>query len=432
MKILSFLGFNSYRVTKYQRLDSSEVCETKYYQEALAQFYKPKQMYVFLTPTVETKCPGYGDQKESQSNWIQLQERFTEKFSDVEMIPVRNVPERNSPEDIWTIFSQVNDCIEERDRVIFDITHSFRSVPIVALLAVSYFRVVRNIEIEGLLYGAFEAQENGTTPTFDLLPVVRLFDWLTATNQFLKTGNGQDLATLLQEAGGNTEVLGKRILEISQGLQLLRPIDVMTAAAALPDDIEQAKPDLAKVVPPFGMLLNRVEQEYGKFALAEPQNYQVNGKAALQKQLFEIEWYASKGLDVQAISLAREWLPSLLCYHFDLDPMNKKMREEMEILCCGGKIGERESIYRSQYKEIQKSKRKLINNLWNDLPCTLANLRNDVLHSGFRKNPKTVQEIKQTLQEVIKQLKLIALMWEIIDEDENKDKDKRKTLDVLI
>ncbi|MEB3887255.1 TIGR02221 family CRISPR-associated protein [Lyngbya sp. CCY1209] len=414
-KILSFLGFNSYQVTEYQHPTKSISLKTKYYQEALAEFYQPDKMYIFLTPKVENECPGHKEKKEDRSNWHQLEERLAEKFPNIEIVPVKNIPERNSPEDIWTIFNKVNECLEEGDRVIFDITHSFRSVPIVALLAVSYFRVVRNIAIEGLLYGAFEAKENGITPTFDLLPVVRLFDWLTATDQFLKTGNGQDLAQLLQEAEGHTQALGDRILEISQGLQLLRPMDVMTAAAALPEDIEQAKPDLGKVVPPFEMLLNRVVDEYGQFALEEPQNYQDNGKAALQKQLFEIEWYAKKGLDVQAISLAREWLPSLLCYHFELDPMDKQTREEMEILCCGGKVGDRESIYRSQYKEIEQSKRKTINQLWNNPPCKLANLRNDVLHSGFRKNPKTVAEIKNTLQEILQQLNQIAVAWEIID-----------------
>jgi len=416
MKIISFLGFNSYQVARYRHPKESIFCETKYYQEALAEFYKPKKMYIFLTPTVETKCPGHGDNKEEKSNWHQLEEKMKNRFSEVDVIPVKNIPEKNTPEDIWVIFSKVNECLEENDEVIFDITHSFRSVPIVALLAVSYFRVVRNIVIKGLLYGAFEAQENGITPTFDLLPVVRLFDWLTATDQFLKTGNGKDLAELLKEAGGHTEKLGNHILEISQGLQLLRPMDVMTAAAALPESIEQAEPDLERVVPPFKMLLDRIEQEYGKFALSDPQNYQVNGKSALQKQLFEIEWYASKGLDVQALSLAREWLPSLLCYHFQLDPMDKKSREEMEILCCGGKVGKRESLYRDQYKKLEKNKRTIVNKLWNDQPFMLANLRNDVLHSGFRKDPKSVEQIKKTLQQVIEELQKVAETWGVLNQ----------------
>ena len=428
MKILSFLGLGSYRVTKYRPPFQSniEYCETKYYQEALAEFYKPDSCYIFLTQKVETVVPiktipskedpeKFIKIQEDKSNWEQLQELFELKFPEINLIPVRNIPERNTPEDIWTIFKKVNECLEEDDNVIFDITHGFRSVPIVALLAMSYFRVARNIKIQGLLYGAFDAQENGIAPTFNLLPVVGLFDWLTATDQFLKTGKGEDLAKLLENADGHTEALGDRIREISQGLELLRPMDVMKASSELPEYIERAKPDLASVVPPFTMLLDRIANEYGQFALAEPQDYQVNGKEALQKQLFEIEWYARKGLEVQAISLAREWLPSLLCYHFKLDPMDKINRDEMEILCCGGKIGDRESIYRDDYKNIEKSKRNKINKLWNDPPCTLAKLRNDVLHSGFRKNPKSVTEIKEVLEKIITELNEVAVVWEILD-----------------
>jgi CRISPR-associated Csx2 family protein len=423
MKIISFLGFNSYQVTEYKHPKTSGICETKYYQEALAQFYQPEKMYIFLTPTVETKCPGYGDKKEDKSNWVQLRERFSVRFPEIEIIPVKDIPERNSPEDVWVIFKRVNECLEEGDRVIFDITHSFRSVPIVALLAVSYFRVVRNIQIEGLLYGAFEAKQDNITPSFDLLPVVGLFDWLTATDQFLKTGNGEDLAELLQKAGGHTQALGDRILEISQGLQLLRPMDVMKAAAALPNDIAQARDDLTVVVPPFELLLNRVVDEYGQFSLGDPQNYQINGKAALQKQLFEITWYVEKGLDVQALSLAREWLPSLLCYHFNLDPLiERPNRSEMEFLLSGGvqkdkETGEivNESNYLEEWKKIDEQKRKLLLKLWGG-QSSLAKLRNDVLHSGFRKNPKPVEEIKKILQDILSQLNEIAQVWGVFDD----------------
>lgn len=426
MKIISFLGLNAYQVTKYKNPENpgSGFCETKYYQEALAQFYEPDSMYIFVTEKVEKYSPSkfqkLGDgsdyfikQSEKKSNWEQLRDIFESKYPHVNLIPMKNIPEQNTVEDIWTIFNKVNECLEEGDEVIFDITHSFRSVPIVALLAVSYFRVVRDIKIKALIYGAFEAKniETNETPTFDLLPVVRLFDWLTATDQFLKTGNGGDLAALLQNAGGYTQELGNRILEISQGLQLLRPMDVMAAADALPDDIKRAKPDLGRVVPPFEMLLNRVVDEYGNFALSEPENYEATAKVTLCKQIDLVDWYASKGLEVQALSMAREWLPSLLCHYFQKNPMSLEERREMEILCAGGKQNDYESKYASEFKEISKELRVPITQLWGKL----ANLRNDVLHAGFRKNPRSANDISSQTQEVVEELKKIALLWQVLD-----------------
>ena len=58
------------------------------------------------------------------------------------------------------------------------------------------------VQIEGLIYGAFDAKTNeNKTPIFDLLPIVSLLEWTTATDQFIKTGNGQALASLLINVG---------------------------------------------------------------------------------------------------------------------------------------------------------------------------------------------------------------------------------------
>lgn len=397
-KIITFLGDRGPLETTY--LHQGQPYTGGVFAEALRQFCDYHVMLVCVTEAARKKT------------WPHLEQLRDERIKPID------IPTGRNHQEMWATFNLVTDHINEEDNVIFDITHGLRSLPFLVFLFAAYLKSAKNITIEAVYYGALELKDrenNGPAPVIDLSEFVSIIDWLTATDQFLKTGNGNDLAELLKEAGGHTEALGNRILEISQGLQLLRPMDVMIAADALPQDIEQAKPDLATVVPPFEMLLNRVLEEYGQFALAEPKDYQMNGKVALQKQLFEIEWYAKKGLDVQALSLAREWLPSLLCHHFNLDPMDNKVREEMEILCCGGKRGDRESIYRGQYKEIPKSQRKVISQLWNDPPCTLANLRNDVLHSGFRKKPKSVREIKQTLRQVIDKLNEIASLWGIID-----------------
>lgn len=134
-----------------------------------------------------------------------------------------------------------------------------------------------------------------------------------------------------------------------------------------------------------------------------------------------VKWYAAKGQTVQALSLAREWLPSLLCYRFQLDPLDKANRDEMELLLSGGKIKDkegntiRESLYLEQWSNIPKKQKKLLNNLWGD-DFNLANLRNDVLHSGFRKNPKKAENILEQTRKIIEELKAVAAEWKLADE----------------
>jgi len=419
MKIISFLGLSKYEETTYVSPIGSEKVTTPFFQEALVEFYHPETLYVLLTKTVEK----FISEKASESNWEALQKRLNGK---VRLEPIKNIPERNSPEDIWSIFQQVTNCLQDGDSVIFDLTHSFRSVSVVALIAVSYLRVVRKVKIKGLVYGAFEAKnkETNETPTFDLLPIVSLFEWTTATDQFIKTGNGEALASLLH-TNSTTENLAASIKGIAQGLQLLRPMDVMRESALLPDRIKEATPIVSQSVPPFESLLERVEKDYGKFGLANPEDYTTNSKFSLIRQLKMIEWYAEKGQTVQALSLAREWLPSLLCYHFELDPqIDRPNRDEMELLLKGGTIKgsdgvpDRKSIYLDQWLKIPKQTRKQLNNLWGG-EFNLANLRNDALHAGFRKKPKSAEEIVQQTHKIIEELNAIAIEWNLTEDNDN-------------
>ena len=419
MKIISFLGLSKYEETTYLSPIGSEKVTTPFFQEALVEFYHPETLYVLLTKTVEK----FISEKASESNWEALQKRLNGK---VRLEPIKNIPERNSPEDIWSIFQQVTNCLQDGDSVIFDLTHSFRSVSVVALIAVSYLRVVRKVKIKGLVYGAFEAKnkETNETPTFDLLPIVSLLEWTTATDQFIKTGNGEALASLLH-TNSTTENLAASIKGIAQGLQLLRPMDVMRESALLPDRIKEATPIVSQSVPPFESLLERVEKDYGKFGLANPEDYTTNSKFSLIRQLKMIEWYAEKGQTVQALSLAREWLPSLLCYHFELDPqIDRPNRDEMELLLKGGTIKgsdgvpDRKSIYLDQWLKIPKQTRKQLNNLWGG-EFNLANLRNDALHAGFRKKPKSAEEIVQQTHKNIEELNAIAIEWNLTEDNDN-------------
>ncbi len=417
MKAISFLGYNprGYIETTYLNPTGELKYKTQFFQEALVEFYHPEVLYVLLTKTAETGIP----QGETVSSWETLQNRLEGR---VNLQPIFNVPEGHTQADIWDLFNLLTGCLQQKDSVLFDITHGFRSLPVLSLIAVSFLRVVRQVKIEGLIYGAFDAKnkETNETPTFDLLPMVSLLEWTTATDQFLKTGNGQELASLLgqsdEEANQN---LAQSINAISGGLQLLRPMDVMLESAALSINIEKAASNIAQSVPPFVTLLKRIEQDYGNFALANPTDYTTQAKESLLQELKIINWYEEKGQFVQALCLAREWLPSLLCYHFNLDPLvNYPNRSEMELLLTGGKIKDsegktiKESQYLEDWNKIPKSQRKQLTNLWGG-SFNFANLRNDVLHAGFRKNPRDAKQIEQEAKQIIAELQALKNTWKL-------------------
>jgi CRISPR-associated Csx2 family protein len=413
LKAISFLGVNAkgYTLTNYS-LDAPHLneeeknCSTDLFQEALVQFYKPKILYVFLTKQARIHQP----ENASEPTWETLRKRLSSK---VDIIPVYDVPEGNDDASIWNLFNKIVDCLDENDQVVFDITHAFRSIPVISLVAVSYLRVVRQVSIKGLVYGLFNPRSPEDSPTFDLLPIVSLLEWTTATDQFLKTGNGDALANLLCSENVAIQDLANNIEAISKGLQLLRPVDVMTESANLENTIKSASLSISQSVPPFAALLKRIEKDYGKFGLKNSSDFMTNGKISLLNQLKMIDWYTNKGQIVQALSLAREWLPSLLCWYFKLDPfIDKPNREEMEILLSGGKRGDRQSIYLDKWNAFPKQMRNQLINLWQG-KSNLANLRNDALHSGFRKNPRSADEIILETRQIIQELQLVAKNWKL-------------------
>jgi hypothetical protein len=91
----------------------------------------------------------------------------------------------------------------------------------------------------------------------------------------------------------------------------------------------------------------------------------------------------------------------------------------MELLLSGGTI-------KDDYGNVVKESPRLLE--WSGVPngkqlrslwggtLNLANLRNDVLHAGFRKNPKDVETIRSLTTQIIQELKAIAAAWRIEDE----------------
>ncbi len=384
-KVISFLG-TAVRPTKYSYQE--QVYEGSLFQIALRQFVNFDEMLVFVT-------------KEAHK----IAYPALEELNDPRIKPV-DIRTGRTSEGLWSIFNTVVKTVDEGDTVIFDITHGLRSIPFMTFLVAAYLRSAKNIKIEAVLYGAFDLGQGGPAPVIDLSEFVSLLDWLTATNEFVKNGNATALAEQLSKTNEPALLtLAETVEEIATGLHLLRPKETSTAAMALPENLNLAREQLP---PPFTLLADSVLTSYGRFGQAE----KTDAQSQLGYQLEMVNWYYQRGQLVHALSLAREWVVSLLCWYFKRDAEDKVYRDEMELLLNGGKIkhpetGEvlRQSVFLDQWPAVPHNKQ--LRNLWGG-HFNLANLRNDVLHSGFRKNPKPSVEVKRAVDEALKELNHIA------------------------
>ena len=90
------------------------------------------------------------------------------------------------------------------DRVSLDITHSFRHLPMLALLSALHLREARQVTVEGLYYGAFEMKQEEIAPVMNLAGLLRIADWVAALNTFDKDGDYSVFADLLEKDSVST------------------------------------------------------------------------------------------------------------------------------------------------------------------------------------------------------------------------------------
>jgi len=301
MKAISFLGLNRYQETTY--VYQGQEATTAYFSEALPVFFPNlEQVLVLLTPTVQNPPPDKPD------NWVQVQARLG---SLVKPVPI---PEGHTEAELWEVFNALTDAVGEGETVVFDITNSFRSLPFLTFLAAAYLRAARQVKVHKIVYGAYEARDEATnrSPVFDLTPSVILLDWLTATNQFVYTGDARYLAYLLTKEGKDRNSValtkaGDQLQSLSLAMMLCRPLEIMAEAGKLEGALERAETELAQWAQPFGLLADRIQAEYAAHALPQPTATE-NVAIGLYHQLSLIHWYLDNNQVIQAMSLAREWV----------------------------------------------------------------------------------------------------------------------------
>lgn len=393
-KILTFLGKYP-RETIYSH--SNRTYKGQVFAEALHQFCEYDTMLVCVTE--EAKA----------TTWPLL-----EALGDARIKPI-DIPTGRTTEEMWETFKIITQYVDEDDRVIFDITHGLRSLPFLVFLFAAYLKAAKNVTIAAIYYGAPElsdSKNNVPAPVIDLSEFVSMIDWITATNQFVKIGDGQALASLLKSAipssielrdipssrpiKDNLKKSAEAIENISLALSITRPIETMRLATELEQILQQAAPSFADRAKPFSLLSDKVVQEYGQFALGDPTD-EATFTENLRLQFQMIKWYIDRNQLVQAVTLAREWLVSILALRFD-EPMfdDKNGRNFVEAALNNAvemnKPHPRPPLdSRCDEPFAALSEAGELASVWSKM----TELRNDIAHVGMNLKPQDAAKLKK-------------------------------------
>nr|WP_041455029.1 TIGR02221 family CRISPR-associated protein [Anaerolinea thermophila] len=400
MKLLTFLGLGNYTPTTYT-WDGQEM-ETSFAPLASCRFLKADQIVVFLTQKARENV---------FNNFI----KHAQESVQANVIPV-DIPAGAKEEELWQIFSAILEQTSPDEELAFDVTHGFRSSPMISLLAAAFMRSAFNVKLKAILYGAYDAKDEANrTPIFDLSPMITLLEWAVAADRFNRTGDSRYFASLIREQqkslalrgmleeAGTLGKLQKNLTELSLYLHMIRPEQAMQAAEELKDHIECSTSALEKAMGtlPFRALLNTVKEAYHPVAHhAKPKDL-AQLKEMLATERIMIGWYIERELWMQAAALIREWLVSwVMAQMGEVNISNRTNRERFESVI---------SIEAHAFLNAKHQQPPFSSTFLSNLPeqeqffgrwLSFTEPRNDLMHAGQRddsKEPNTlISQIKET------------------------------------
>ncbi len=370
---------------------------TAHFQIAAYDFFKPdKVLFVATQDAIE------------HDNCKKIQEFLGDRM---EIVPI---PTGSSHEEMWEIFDTVSNAVPEGARIILDITHGFRSQPLLLFGVVTYLEKVKGTSLELIVYGAYEAREekdNGVikVPVFDLTVLADLQMWLQAVDTFAVRSDAGRLAELLNKAqnrewtraGSSQDSLPRKLKTIAKGLEefsdsvrLLRPFEAIKAASVVACGSKDVKEESSKWAKPFSYVLDSLAKEVNELAMENPDK---PGFESLERQLTLIEHYVQKDLLVQAVLLAREWVVSWATWRtdkvdwLDLDTrlsVSRALNAAAKNLSDGNVDVPLWLTSISDFREAAK--------LWN----WLHKFRNDVAHCAMDSDAASSKSVKDRAKEL--------------------------------
>lgn len=407
MKAISFLGISQYEEVTYSYQGQAHT--TCFFPSALRHFFpKIQTLYLFVTPTVQ-----------KHENLQKVRELIP--TPPLEVVPI---PEGHSEDDLWEIFHALTERIAEGDEVVFDITHSFRSLPFLTFLAAAYLRAARRVKIRAVVYGAYEAYPRGDPtprPVFDLTPFVELLDWLAAANEFIHTGNARFLARLLQRESksqrrSSLKKAGETLEDFSRAIMLCRPLEVMENAGKVAYVLRKVSDEMAQRARPFAVMADRIIGEYGRYALSDPTAPERTAES-LRQQLDLIRWYLDHDQIIQGVTLAREWLVTAVGWRQRGEfLLARRDREAIEQGINEVSRSHRRESSEAALNEVgkwlrQQTEGMRVREIWDHL----SGVRNDLDHAGMRPDPMRAARLhRKAREEILPRLEELAREWGII------------------
>lgn len=423
---VSFLGTNDYLPCNYICEAREPVKNVRFVQEATISWHckgwkKADEVLIFTTEEAHEKNWLDNGHKNLDGNGILcegLETRLALLNISAQIKEVA-IPTGKDEREIWDIFSTIVNELEEEDELYLDITHAFRSLPLLATVIINYAKVMKHILIKAISYGAMEAVgnvwqvklidiEQRDIPVFNLLPFDQLLDWSSAIDRFIAAGDATGIKGLTstnvilkkkEVRGPDKEAdslknMADALAGFSKTLAACRGKSIVQDAAKLKHAIREVKEQ--QLVKPLTPLLEKLEKTVADFSNDEIRD----GVAAAR-------WCLKHNLVQQGFTLLQETMCTfILKQSTEEDTKDKNKRN---LVGMAVKI-ERNSIKFDDWSKDAQQNEKTIEDIrdWlrtrqKLLNCmnNLSKDRNDLNHAGMNNSPMAADKFGLKLHDYI-------------------------------
>jgi len=411
--VITMLGTGRYNSVRYVWGDHR--CETDLFPTALLEWLRPERVHVLCTAAVLNAT--------EDSHLTRLQAAIPASC-ELKTIPI---PDGRSEDELWDVFNAVITDLPPNSRLTLDVTHGFRSLPMVALLAALFLRAGGDSELEHILYGAYDAREpdSSLVPVFDLRPFLSMAEWMSAAATFARTGHAAQIAELLGQkhqeiwktaddatrAPKQLKGLGKCLNAFSEALTLARISELPGTGQNVQQRLSGASEELSRWVQPFQAIQGRLEELIHDFPSDD-----------LATQFRLIRWYVRNGHVVAALTLAREWVISYAAESLTQGWQDWDTRPDVEYALSRAQhlskdkpegvpleqhlcdLAPQQSDARLYQSLMEHPQAGIVIRLWN----RIADLRNDVAHCGMRARPVAATQIHRSVASLVEEMQPLA------------------------
>ena len=332
-----------------------------------------------------------------------------------------SIPDGKNESEMWQIFESTVKKIEDGDELYFDLTHSFRYLPMLMLVLGNYAKFLRKVTVQSITYGNYEARDEQTNraPIVDLLPLSMLQDWTFATADFIKNGYTDRLVELSQkglkpllmdgETRKDENVTGlnklvSHLKDFSSQIQICRGMDIVSSISA--DNIKKDIQSLQKIViPQLEPVLQEIHRSLDVFST----------KGGVLNMLHAARWCYDNQLFQQATTYLEEGVISFFCLRHQI-PLDFRQKRELitsAFFIISNDIPETEwKVGNPDWMDLLHEIIDDINVHYSDLIKTfnsVVDMRNDYNHCGMREYCSSPTKIKNRTNTSID--KIITLLY---------------------